>query len=461
MKYSTLILFLLASLSFQSAHADAKYPKSIPLRFFGSNQDVGSCQSEAMITAFEHKLAENGIYQRISLHHAHAWTWRTNNDAEKKDVGLVFTPNTLNIVNKYGAIVPDYFLPEDQEGIDMGSISQFSRQRPAIDTMGIYSPNYPAPNLAFSENYYSYKPNYSNSSNVDAMIAAVKSGQVVTIAIDADIFRYFSASSGFLNESFAGKVAFKEINHAVAVVGWDDDLGGLIIRNTWNSPGAIRTAAEAQSIPELQNDLKKFKLKIADAPLPGYYLIPYQMIRDGASQGLGGFRIYRMDLNAFANFYEQMKTNYSVVKSVYSCQRDQLAMKIDRFAKALEVYESSNSSEEKKAQAFKQIKSIIYDQVTRSRKTFAYAKQSRLNDGSIDHVRDFYNGAFIGYYCDSPYLSDPQAGFWPRLGKDTILNNPMFSAYLRKISTNYSDLTTWFEFFKLVSKKEYRDELKK
>lgn len=451
-------LFFLA----QSSWADVKYPKNVPLRTFGNDQDVGSCMAESYATAVEHKLADNGIFLKVSLPHLHAWAWKdSKEDLSKNGAHLEFTGRSAQIVNQYGGIIPDYLLPEDLEGVAKGQMSTSDRvsSRPSIESMGVYDGQVSTQGFNFSVKQWTFSPGYSNSSSFDGLMNAVRTGQMVTLSYDSQFAYAFSFATGLLMQPYVADPSyFVKISHSSAIVGYDDELQGFIVRNTWNDEETIRESTKAMKNPALAADLAKFRKKISLRPLPGYFLFPYQFVRDMAARKVGGFSTINMDLGAFANTYVEKATGYEALKTFYTCSRRSLGYSLKQFRAKVTKFEDPQSTPEERDAALQEIKRVIYSQIGQSRMLLNFAKQSRRKDGSIDHVKDFFDGKFINYYCGSGTLN-PAASFWPMKGKDSVLDSPEFMNQIRSLSLNYSNLIGWFDFLKLISKPEYLDEL--
>lgn len=458
-------LFLIAtslSLLTQFSWADVKYPKNVPLRTFGNDQDVGSCMAESYATAVEHKLAEQGIFLKVSVQHLHAWAWKDQKaDLIKTGARLEYTGTSAQLVKQYGGIIPDYLLPEDLEGVareQMSTIDGISI-RPSIESMGVYDGQVPTQAFRFSVSQFSFEPGYRNSSNFDGLMNAVRSGRMVTLSYDSSFAYAFSGGTGLLLRPYvADPVYFEKASHSSAIVGYDDEQQGFIVRNTWNDADTVRSSTIAMKNPLLADDLAKFRKKISLRPLPGYFLFPYQFVRDAAARKIGGFSIIDMDLGAFANTYVEKAAGYEALNTFYSCSRRSLGYTLKLLGKKFAKFEDPQATPEEKNAALTEIKSVIYGQIGQSRMLLNYGKQARRKDGSIDHVKDFFEGKYITYYCGSGSLN-PAASFWPMKGKDSVLETPEFMEHIRALSLNYSNLIGWYDFLKFLSKQEYIDEL--
>ncbi|KYG66555.1 hypothetical protein AZI86_05790 [Bdellovibrio bacteriovorus] len=460
-----IIMSLLVLGAMQPAFADSRYPKNIPARTFGSNQDVGSCQAESFVTAIEHQLANHGLFFRASLQHLHAFIWKDREDAKKVDAGLDMTATSMALVNRYSGVIPEYLLPEDLEGVVESSLSTQGGSgkglRPKIEDMGIYDDRVPVQNFRYSSSFWSFKPGHSNTRSVNDFFNVVRSGRMVTLSFDSAFMYKFSPVTGLLAAPYqTDESLLKTSNHSIAVVGFDDDLGGVIVRNTWNGAHALRAVVvdEGNLSDAERGDLAKFRRKISKKILPGYYLFPYKFIQDMAARGVGGYYEINLDLGAFANVSSDYSKDYEVLKTFFSCDRTELKRSLESVGRSIDFFENPNISEDKKDGYLKRIKMVIYSQMSQSRRTLSFAKQSRRVDGTIDRVKDFYDGKFKNYYCGGHY-KDPETNFWPLRGKDRVLENPEFLKLVRQLSISPNDFSAWYELFKLLSKKEYLNDI--
>lgn len=428
-----------------SALADSYYPTTIPSRVFGSDQGVvGSCMGDAIVTSLEHKLAATGGDFKISLHHIHNFNWK-DQDRSTESINLNMTPTSIQLVNKYGGIVPDYILPEDTEGVDM---TKLNPNRPPIETIGIYSNALPPENYSYRNDSYTFTPGYRNSRSFNDLMSAVKNKQAVTISIEGIFLYKFNPFTGLLMEDYRATADILEsTDHSVAVVGYDDELQGFVVRNSWNDLSAIN------NINRIANDdekvqLKKFRYKISKKNLPGYYLFPYQYLKDLADRKIGGFNIQFLDYGKFANSYSENLAKIEVINSIYSCNK----LTVYRGLKALkykyEILENNSADSQEYKDALKYIRQIIYKQMSINNNLLPFAKLARLKDGSVDRVKEFYQGKFINYYCGQSSKLD---SFWPLEGKDKFVSEEKFKRFLSDLSKDRNNLMLWFEFLKYLS----------
>lgn len=432
-----------------------------PARSFGSNQDTGSCQSESFVTSLEHKLAERGANFKISLQHAHAAIWRGKDLTNRNDVGLILTATSNQITGQYGTIVPDYVLPEDLSGVDFSKLGtedliadnapvagNEKHFRPKIEDMGIYDGTFPPNPNVFSVNEYTFSPGYSNSASAEQFFSLVKSGAAVALSFNSSFLSGFNPYTGLLLEPYATDSSFLiEADHSVAVVGYDDALDGITLRNTWNSDRAIRQTGSIYGTPEDDELLKKFRHKISARNLPGYYLFPNQFIRDLASRSVGGFRQLNLDYGGFANSYQQNSSKFEVINTFYTCTPDLVKMYLDDLKNKFAIYEDQTKPNADRLKALQYIKTIIQKQISKIGPLLYYGRHTRKVDGTIDRVKEFHEGKFANYYCGR--LDDPKSEFWPTFSSAGSLEK--FMNFERKLTKDRTDLATWMEFFKYLT----------
>lgn len=448
--------------------AASSYPSQIPHRTFGSSQDVGSCQSESYVGAIEHQLARIGVPFRVSLQHAHPYVWQNSSADVAHKNGLVISDATRSILATYGAIVPDYYLPEDLEGADTTTLVTNApdegpqKNRIPIENLGIYDGEFSGANVGFTMQYFSFEAGFNNTRTFADLMNLVRTGQMVTLSFDADFLYKFNNITGLLMAPYASDDNFfNSVNHSVAIVGYDDELGGIIIRNTWNDPhtqNAIDDYYKATGNDEqLEKDLNLFRRKINSRILPGYYLFPYAFLEEMNRRKVGGFRLLTAHLDALANQYAQNLHNYQIVNAVYTCRLSDLRTKVKSFKNNLLRYRNESLPEQVRISAYKMLMRQVFGQIGKTSMTLNFAKQTRRVDGRIDRVKDFYDGKFAGYYCGGSFSGfnlDPASSFWPLKGRDAILEDPKFMMLIDKISRNYADLDSWFNFFELLSQME-------
>ncbi|HUP56299.1 MAG TPA: hypothetical protein VM598_02525, partial [Bdellovibrionota bacterium] len=342
-KLKSVLLLVIGLSTAVDASAAEYYRRNPQKRFLGSNQgNVGSCEAESDVAALESVFALQNLPVKLSTFYRHAKNW-VDNESHPSFPGALLRYNAEDkaLIARAGAIVPDFMLPEDAEGFnpyDTGT-------RPHVSQMAVVDSSYvPAEQMGFKKDWWSFKPGYSNTRDLNALKAEVAAGKAVTVSIITGPFKHmkFHPLTGLLTAKYdrakiaaeAGEDFFvtRETTHALAVVGWDDSLyadhgystpGALIIRNSWNSAEAVAAAGFGPYPLEQIRDLQAFKFKLTpNEVLPGYHAVPYEYFLDHARVQKGGYDTFSLDYNRFANEYSRLAANYEVVTAPYACEGD-------------------------------------------------------------------------------------------------------------------------------------------
>jgi hypothetical protein len=425
------------------ANAEAVYPDAIPLRVFGSDQGpVGSCASEARITALEHYISHQGVAIKLSLRHFHARLWQHNPTGDK--IFVNYTAQTNQILDRYDFLVPEYMQPEDGEGIEYVSNQG---TRPPLEVSGLYDPQFPNPSqFRYSETFFVLKGGYTNSVSLDALKNFVRQHRPVVLSIDSEILYDLDDITGLPDEK-KPIPQMKEIHHDVAVVGFDDDIQSLIIRNTWNDRDAINVTASADA-----SDAKKhpkltiMKLKIAKRNLPGYYAIPYQTVLAAAQLPGAGFYVLDLDAGAFANAYYEFQEKYSTQIAPYKCAPE-FSSPLSSVKKYFNDFFDPQGNQNQKEKAARIIQYLIVGQTDLQTPTFSFAKIPALKIDANAKLREFYSGSMLGYYCAGTSSSTSQKP-WP-FNNPEVLNNENFYPLLHRLSNDPKAFITWRDFFEM------------
>jgi hypothetical protein len=141
---------------------------------------------------------------RLSLQHTHPYVWSNNTNEEARNSGVGMTDTTRQLVSQFGGIVPDYFLPEDLEGVDLSSLSteawdKVEKTRLPIETMGIYIPQFSATDIGFSAAYYTFSAGFGNTRSFEDMNNAVRSGEVIVLSFDSKFLYSFDVMFSIRN----------------------------------------------------------------------------------------------------------------------------------------------------------------------------------------------------------------------------------------------------------------------
>ncbi|MGZ3683026.1 MAG: hypothetical protein ACXVCI_04195 [Bdellovibrionota bacterium] len=481
MKNLSIAAAILSLLVVSTAHGAEYYPKQISLRTFGIDQgDVGDCQTAAEISALESGFANRGRdFVKLSLFYRHAanWAGKTGNEGTK----LNLDADDLAFIQKAGPLLPDFMWPEDGEGYDPAATGDRPHPAQAV----VWDSEFPsAASMGFAVNFYSFKPGYSNSSNLDGLKANVSAGNAVVLSLHGDLFQPGSSKiqwdhvTGFLKTPYswanlmerltAGSLnAETGIDHAMWVVGFDDSLyadqgysvpGALIVRNSWNNSDEV--AASLAHPNEYQTlALAKMRLKVFSQNLPGFYAIPYQYVLDMLANRTGGFEVLNLNFEAFAAKYAALSSRYRVERLPYVCDTDlpsnrHLSDPVKRavtgFGVAYQTLNDPQVSDQKRADAsrvtyqaaLKEVQSRNIDHGFGKRPLFRYARLSSHAGLKIDRADDFYTGKFLNYYC--PDMS----GVWPGVAP---LANPDVREALGALGEGGSSFGNWYAYLRALS----------
>jgi hypothetical protein len=443
---------IIALVAWSTTQADAIYPTRPPVRYMGQNQgQVGSCETEAEIGALENTFARLGHDVRLSTWYRHVKIWQQNKPEDRKSgitLGLDenYTAADTNLLNHTGALIPDYMWPEDGGGFDLWSVAV---ARPRVSEQAVIDPAFPtAESLGFSEAYFNFNP-----AQIPAMRAAVAEGAAVVLDLPYGILRdnLFDEVTGILIKPYSTAEYASALDseiHAVAVVGFDDDLQAWIIRNSWNSPDIVmQTSQNTYTSSQLQN-LLKMRLKFSARNLPGYYALPYQFVVDMAAKNLGAWRKFNLNYGAYASAYYQFAGKYRVVLAPYSCDADQVHDTLQAYKDG--VAQVQAASDERQKRYFRgQLESLYFAEATRSTGyTFSYAKLVVNDSMGVDRVAQFYDGAFDSYYCGVSRHHTERRQRWPKAGFNAVrVRNPRLENAIKTISTTPGALgwSRWFQ----------------
>jgi hypothetical protein len=470
------VLFLAIAISAAADASAAEYYRRNPQkRFLGSNQgNVGSCEAESDIAALESVFALQNLPVKLSTFYRHAKNW-VEFDGKPDLEGTYLRYNTADkaLLARAGAIVPDFMLPEDTEGFNPYETGM----RPHVSDMAVVDSSFvPAEQMGFKKDWWSFKPGYSNTRDLNSLKAEVAAGKAVTVSIITGPFKHmkFHPLTGLLTARYdrakiaaeAGEDFFVTRNptHALAVVGWDDSLyadhgysvpGALIVRNSWNSAEAVAAAAFAPYSLEQLRDLQAFKFKLTpNDVLPGYHAIPYEYFLDHARVQKGGFDTFNLDYNRFANEYSRLAASYQVVTAPFACEGDPFSsfgvlakIKTKEFGDALVIVQDASKPQAARQRANRDILKILNAEgslrFSFSEAAFSFAKIARHQTQSIDRVADFYAGKFRDYYCRDA------KGQWPYAAHYA---NSRFQTAMEKLSGTPYDQRGWYSVFNSLFK---------
>ncbi len=460
------LLLVLTHLSI-SVDAGESYPVP-PLRKNGSNQIQGTCLAEAAVGAFEHGLSRLGIQAKISTLYLHQYLNVDNDESVRLVKGVQISSESKELFRRLGPIVPEYMFPETHEGVSIfeSALSFMSTPGkwvfPKIESIGAFHEEFNGEQIGFRSEFYGFQKGYRNSSNFEQLLTHVRNNVMITIDVHGSLFDYFDHFNGTMNELYNWNLFAKsEIDHELAVVGYDDSLQGIIVRNSWNSKALIDAISKrAGSLEDEHSGVKlsNFKIKFGHLDLPGYYLVPYQYFRDLDANAKSGYRILTANMESFANQYRLLSPKYRTIKALYTCDRDNLEFVLSYFKEQMNIMESLSSSESEKEVARKSIGQMIAKQTKKDSRFLNHALLPRQQGDSKDLVKDFYNGALAGYYCgryQNP--GDSKKNFWPVIGRDADVSDGKFLEYVDKLTDNDSDILLWIDFLSYLSGRNQND----
>jgi hypothetical protein len=263
-------------LSSMLANAEAIYPALRPLRPNGIFQGSSpSCQAEAEVNAIENYLSRNQIQVRISRMHYFHWI---KNHQEQSQIQMQYRRDTASDewVNRFGPIVPEIISPEDEEGF----VSEPGIVRPNALQQALYFVPPEAQNYLGS--HFFRTPAILRSTNaIDELKNWIRSRKIFTLSVDADDFGVGSYDFGTgLPTNLDVNSPRSHLNHALAVVGFDDELQGFIVLNSWSSNETVQSVRLAKTSDDAftRRQFQRFRGKFGDQFNVQAFLVPYSYI---------------------------------------------------------------------------------------------------------------------------------------------------------------------------------------
>lgn len=438
-KFAFRIVFSL--LVANSSQADSYYPASVPTRPEGIFQSGSpSCQSEAEINAMENAMARRAIFTKISrMHYDYAikkissssqWEYRYRRD-----------PVSDEIVDAYGAVVPEILSPNDSSGFYVN----VQASRPFLIQLGEYFQSFPQTlPIEFSRDWY-----HSEGSPVDYLKRRIYRGEILTLSLNYDeLGNYQDVKYGFTDyPNFRRKMSdLNKTNHSVALVGYDDDNQSFIIINSWNTyEGAL--AVKSSHLDQAK--LRQFRLKILRENHQAYYLIPYELIRDmGSVHGT----VMTLDMQSLAAAERAYRQKIGTAFAIFECDQGKWDRVISQIKTHLKYLRSGSQLE--KEYSKKYLDSMLEEQVASTNPPIKYLKLPYYLDGisrseTPNRLDVFYNGEMTNY---SRYLC-PES---PRERKPS-LNDPALSGvksqfyqHLKKLGDRPT-AENWLRFYEFLA----------
>lgn len=492
-KYGKLVSVLGIAVSFLAGAAQAAefYPRQVSMRTFGTDQgNVGDCQSAAETGALEAAFANKGYgFVKLSLFYRHAANWVGATPEARARVHLSLGPADLELIQRLGPIVPDYMWPEAAEGYS----PRRTKIRPAPAEVVVQDASFvSAAAHGFKKSFFSFKPGFSNSVNIEGIKQRVAAGEAVVLNLHGALL--FDLDKGFRWDHVTGLItspyswntvlevdkarpegSYKGISHAVAVVGYDDSIyadrgfavpGAFIIRNSWNDGEQVKSAFRNAPTKEQKESMRRMRLKLFSKNLPGYYAVPYQYVHDVMQNNVDGAGIEAFELNyaAFATQYLNLSSRYQIVHAPFVCDEaltgryrtgDIARREVKSFGAAYQTMMNPAKSDAERGKAsHATYQMALREMNSRSapgsaEPVFRYALLSRNKANGQDRVADFYAGKFNSYYC--PHAFDPAGkphDIWPTAAH---FANERYQRALEGLADTEANLSGWYSFLRVLS----------
>lgn len=473
---SLLTLTCLMGLS-NRAKADEFYPSNPFLREFGTDQgNVGDCAAQAEVGALENAFLARGYEVKLSLFYTHVVNHLQIEphllETQQEHLHLNINDDDRAIVSHVGEILPNYMWPEDELGYN----PHFAGMRPHLSEVAAIDPSFPhTSQFGFSKTDQSFHRPFFRRYNLNVIKNAIRARKAVVLSIHGELMQSrekWNLTTGLLRAPYRwSDLVAKQlladgkgdmvagIDHAVAVVGFDDTLyadsgyvipGAFIVRNTWIDAEEVAAILDEKTNQNI-TDARMMRLKFYSKNLPGTYAIPYQYFIDllnydthDGFYGIGGWKLYNLDYAKYAQVYQDKSVGYEALEAPYDCEsRDGLshsdAMAKDAVARFGEAIETGNT------QSAFDIASTESHLHNYDQPEFKYATLARNKRLGIDRVSDFYQGRFNTYYCPS----DTGSTVWPYYRQT---ENPEFRAAITQIANEGNSTRSWWNFFIMLLK---------
>lgn len=469
MKTFLYLLFTMTICS-SAARAEEVYPQYPPIRKYGLNQSVtGSCVGDATTMSIEHFLSERQIIVPVSRFHLF-YNYAVQNWWQQPEqiTNEVLRDTASNQLNKaWGRYIPAIFNPED----NIYSVStEMNSPRPSPAITGYY-PEQLKHTVNFA--YNNFTKIRASDSPIEYLKDLVRKKQGVHVSVDGDIFEkeYFDHLTGLPNRP-AEMMDLLTINHRVAILGFDDALGGFITRNTWNSRERI---AKMNRYGNNNPALAKFKAKIPGQSKVGYYLIPYDYIRRVAEQrGLYVAVVNVEDVNQLLDWSKELKIVRSSgsqmvptgTLALYSCDDSELKSSLDQLG---QIVKNLKSASQTRSSSQSELKAIVDRQMLLAGPNqlplFAFARTTYGFNSSgslIGPLRNLYGreSATANYYCGSagnkvwPDTSSPEFNWYFKWLKADGLQagSEVYQHFTEYRGTQAAERAHWEKYFVSLGK---------
>lgn len=443
------IIFFLWILFFISAHADHEviYPRFLPVRILGMDQQNAlTCIAEAQITAFEHAFSERGYRIKLSTFYTNYVNFFHNEPSQAlKFGGIEINENDRLIIDRYGEILPYYMLPET---INILHDNGQPTKRPNLSELVVVEPRLP------HIKEFQFKQE-SHIVDLEKLKMALKQKNAVVLGIHSDILndRFFNEASGLMRPGAYSADTLRDViqnankkassktlrggRHVVAVVGYDDELQAIIIRNSWNNQRAIE---QSNDVGIANEAFLQFRSKIWSTNLPGYYALPYAYIREINKITDSDFKfwVYELDFESYAKRYFELKKDHPIFSIPFLCKsKDEKSKHISDFQNAFRILKKyAFGSDDQKFR-------ILLEEIS-GRNIFSIATAS-------SNLNNLLFGRYESYYCDDLSSSDNRKSgeLFPQKHHINIeALNPIFN----QLSQNPKSIYLWQKIFAAYAK---------
>ena len=392
------IIYFVLLLFFNHCFAANFYPNKPYFYYTGIDQDHHSCRSAAEIYALTKQFNDfgySGIKFSLLFHYVTNWQ---HMEFDEQIMKIEKNSENLNLYDKYGIFVPDYFFPENGLGTKIyDSWNKSLGNLYGFHEMTVLPESFPRwqntdivkVNKTFATGFAStYRTNV-----VQFFKEYLENNHTLVINYNSEIIQEFDHITGLLinSEVSLEKYTVEKVNHASVLVGYDDSLyenqGAFIIRNSWidNGRRIINQKAKIEDYPDLR--IMKYRISEGES-LPGYYAVPYSYIENLVKNG---------DLNKGAFTY--FKVNYQKVFEDYIKFHD---YKIHTIPFLCESKLNDFKNRYRKREFHQR---MLRSQMTQIGNIFGYALLT--TSPNKNQVKEFLNGDYDHFYCgesdDKPY----------------------------------------------------------
>lgn len=466
---SSLVVLLIATFA-EACFGDSLYPAS-PLRLYGIYQGVSpSCQAEAAVNAIENQFARGGVRYRISRMHLFYWLMRNKGlDPEIFQSNVDSSSDT--VTNDLGPIVPELVAPEDGEGINLRKEdSKFERikvMRPGVYQFGeyVWDGEVFNNNPLVAKKELTYFEHSDIVGELKRLINLADTG--VVLSMDANNFgqMWDTVNGWYVTSEISKNNSITELNHSVALVGYDDKFGSFIFMNSWTNRTTLNKLKNSTFYTDM-NGLG-WRRRFLQKNNPGYYLMPYShVMRMNSIPGIGvRITTYKVNRNAMEVRQRYYSRYLEVGLAPYICSSNvglrqyydaltelkNLVRKLD----GLSVNES-NAAREKLEKLVK--RQIDWDEYSSPKPLFYFAKIP-MYKGGYGPPRNVPS-TYEAFYADkesgknriqSYYCPEPGTVLKPQLS-DLFGKHSEYKSHMSRLGQNPTSASAWFDFYVFVGR---------